>query len=322
MSWWYAAATFAAGTIGEVTKKQGKYGIADERNRAARESLLTAKYNIRERNKESRQTQFQVLETGGNLSRQIAIEGKRAEGAATVAGATSGALVETGSTRAALTNIIQESISAQTDAIIDTKNRIKAIARDTTNKNTSEWRNARLHKVQQDRVAGAERKSADREFLAGMIKTGVKTYGAYKTASGWSKSSVDTDTKAITTGSSKGPAGMTEGPTGKYLKTGVGPTGKYASVASTANAITSKKVIPMKGYSMNKIRPTGGAESSSTWDRLVHQMKTRKLDFSRKGFNDMWDFSKGRRNSPWWNFISGKGFSGKAQPGRMRGASR
>ena len=81
-------------------------------------------------------------------------------------------------------------------------------------------------------------------------------------------------------------------------------------------------VSKMKGYSMDKQRPTGGAESSSTWDRLVHQMKTRKLDFSRKGFNDMWDFSKGRRNSPWWNFISGKGFSGKAQPGRMRGASR
>ena len=214
MSWWYAAARFAAGTIGEVTKKQGRYEMANERRRAARESLLTAKYNIRERNKESRQTQFQVLETGGNLTRQIAIEGKRAEGAATVAGATSGALVETGSTRAALTNIIQESISAQTDAIIDTKNRIKAIARDTTNKNTSEWRNARLHKVQQDRVAGAERKSADREFLAGMIKTGVKTYGAYKTASGWSKSSIDTDSgskKVSGSGTKASPAIFTGG---------------------------------------------------------------------------------------------------------------
>ena len=199
MSWYYAAATFAAGTLSEHGKRKGKYGIADERNRAARESLLTAKYNIRERNKESRQTQFQVLETGGNLTRQIAIEGKRAEGTATVAGASSGALVETGSTRAALTNIIQESISAQTDAIIDTKNRIKAIERDTTNKNTSEWRNAKLHKTQQDRVADSERKSADREYLAGMLKTGVKTYGAYKTASNWSKSSVDTDTTPPTT---------------------------------------------------------------------------------------------------------------------------
>jgi len=187
MSWWYAAATVAAGVVGEYSKKKGRLEGANERRRASDESLLTASYNIRERTKEGRQTQFQVLETGGNLTRQIAIEGKRAEGAATVAGATSGALVETGSSRAVLSNIMQEAISAQTDAIIDTKNRIKSIARQTTNINTSEWRNAKLNKRQQNRIADRETKAAHREWLAGMINTGVKAYGAYKTASNWSK---------------------------------------------------------------------------------------------------------------------------------------
>ena len=270
----FAIAAFAAGTYSAYKKREGLYGNANERDRAAKESLLTAKYNIKQRTIEGRQTQFQVLETGGNLVRQIAIEGKRAEGAATVAGATSGAVVESGSSRAVLANIAQEAVSAQTDAIIATKNRIRAEARDITNKNTSEWRNAKLNQRQQNRIAKRERRSADKQFTADMLKTGVSSVGAYNTASAFSKKTKPT------------------------------------------------KVSPSEGYSMDKVRPTGGAESSRTWDRLVHQMKTRKLSFTKKGFNDMWDFSKGRKNSAWWNFISGKGFSGKAQPGRMTGASR
>ena len=182
MSWYFAAATFAAGTIGAVGKRKSARAMARERRRAAHESLLTAKYNIRERNKESRQTQFQVLETGGNLTQQIAIEGKRAEGAATVAGGSSGAVIDSGSPRAVLTNIAQEALTAQTDAILDTKNRIKAISRDTENQNKSEWRNAKLNQRQQNRIAGNERDAADREFTADMMNTGIKTYDAYKTA--------------------------------------------------------------------------------------------------------------------------------------------
>ena len=33
----------------------------------------------------------------------------------------------------------------------------------------------------------------------------------------------------------------------------------------------------------------------------------------------MWDFAEG---SSFWNFIRGRGVSGQAQPGRIKGASR
>ena len=196
MSWYYVAATVAAGAISETGKRKGKYSNARERERAARESLLTAKYNIREREKESRQTQFQVLETGGRKTQEIAIAGLQAEGAAEVAGGSSGATIDSGSPRAVLTSIVQEALQAQTNVVLDTRNHIRAVARDTTNKNTSEWRNAKLNEKQQNRMADRERESADREYLAGMINTGVKAYGAYKTASAWNK--IDTDTKATT----------------------------------------------------------------------------------------------------------------------------
>ena len=200
----YAGATFAAGALGEHAKRKGRYGNADERDRAARESLLTAKYNINQRKIEGRQTQFQVLETGGRKTQEIAIAGLQAEGAAEVAGGSSGATIDSGSPRAVLTSIVQEALQAQTNVVLDTRNHIRAIARDTTNKNTSEWRNAKLNKKQQNRMADRERESADREYLAGMIKTGVDTAGAFASAYKPSPSSTATTTKKITTSSSVG----------------------------------------------------------------------------------------------------------------------
>jgi len=178
----YAGATFAGGALSEHAKRKGKYGNADERNRAARESLLTAKYNINQRKIEGRQTQFQVLETGGRKTQEIAVAGLQAEGAAEVAGGSSGATIDSGSPRAVLTSIVQEALQAQTNVIVDTRNHIRAVARDTTNKNTSEWRNAKLNEKQQNRMADQERESADREYLAGMINTSIKTAGAFASA--------------------------------------------------------------------------------------------------------------------------------------------
>jgi len=183
----FAAFSFAAGTYEKYLRREGRLEGADERRRAAKGSLLTASYNIRKRKEEGRQTQFQVLETGGNLIKQIAIKGLQAEGKAAVAGAAAGVVIDSGTPRAALSNIVQETISAQTDAIIATRNRIKAIERQTTNINTSEWRNAKLNQKQQNRIADRETKAADREWIAGMFNTGVRTFGIYKTASRWER---------------------------------------------------------------------------------------------------------------------------------------
>ena len=311
MSWYFAAATFAAGTIGAVGKRKSARAMARERRRAAHESLLTAKYNIRERNKESRQTQFQVLETGGNLTRQIAIEGKRAEGAAAVAGATSGATIDSGTPRAALSNIVQEAISAQTDAVISTKNRIKSIARQTKNANTSEWRNAKLNQRQQNRIAGEERQAADRAFTADMIKTGISSYAAGATVGGanpakWGGASKATTTATGASGAWSPGAGRTKSGVLKSSGGALGSGPKPWEVGGRGRGVSK-----MKGYSMDKVQPIGGSESSNTWERLAAQMK-RGVDFSPEGFGRIMDFTKGRKNTPFWNFILGRGLKGKA----------
>jgi len=180
----YAAATFAIGAYNAYNKRKGLYSNAKERDRAAKDSLLTAKYNINQNKIESRQTQFQVLETGGNITQDIAVAGLKAEGAAEVAGASSGATIDSGSPRAVLTSIVQEALQAQTNVVVDTRNRIRAIARDTENRNTEEWRNAKKNEKQQKRIANRERRSADKEFTADIIKTGVKSYAAGSSMSG------------------------------------------------------------------------------------------------------------------------------------------
>tara|TARA_Y100000310_G_scaffold334515_1_gene414495 strand:+ start:126 stop:1082 length:957 start_codon:yes stop_codon:yes gene_type:complete len=305
MSWYFAAATFAAGTYGAVGKRKGARAMARERKRAARETLITAKYNIHERNKESKQTQFQVLESGGSLQKQIAIEGLKAGGAATVSAGTSGAVVGTGSTRAALSNIAREALVAQTDAMLDTKNRIKSIARDTENQNRSEWRNAKLHQQQQNRVANREKEAAEKEFYADMVETGVKSYTAGASIGGANVT--------------KWGGAKTVSPAGGWSP-GVGRTksGVLKSSGSTPGSgpkpwevKDGRGVSKMKGYSMDKVQPTGGRESSNTWERLAAQSK-RGFEFSSEAFGRVMNFSKGRVNTPFWNFILGRGLKGKA----------
>ena len=280
----FAIAAFAAGTYSAYKKREGLYGNANERDRAAKESLLTAKYNIKQRTIEGRQTQFQVLETGGNLVRQIAIEGKRAEGAATVAGATSGAVVESGSSRAVLANIAQEAVSAQTDAIIATKNRIRAEARDITNKNTSEWRNAKLNQRQQNRIAKRERKSADKQFTADMLKTGVSTIGAYNTASAFSKKTDTTKTVAKSKGMGETARSST------IPKTRIPTQGRPSKDYSTASLYSTKK------YGIGANPPQGPGDYKVTgwgWKKYTKV----KGWMRRKGHGDIWRKSRRKGES-------------------------
>jgi len=182
MSWYavaVAGATLVSGMMGADSARRSARASAKERRRAARESLLTAKFNINERNKESRQAQYETLDTGGNLMQKIAVAGKQAEGTATVSAGTSGAVVGSGSSRAAIESIVKQSLVAQTEVLLDTKHRIKAIQRDTENINKSEWRNAKLNQAQQNRVASTTEKSADRERDAGYLQAGVSAAGSY-----------------------------------------------------------------------------------------------------------------------------------------------
>ena len=214
MSATLAVATFVAGFAGAGLKKRAGYKNAYERRRAAHQSLLTAKYNIAQVEKEGKYKQFQILNAGGNAVQDIAIEGKKAVGAGLVSSATSGAVADTGSTRQALDSMVREALVAQTETILATKNQIRSVARQTENQNRSEWRNALLNNKQQNRVANNEIDAANNQFTADMINTAVKTGAAYKTSglSGNTTSAVNlaADSRSATGG--KGDSSMTSSP--------------------------------------------------------------------------------------------------------------
>lgn len=314
MTWYVAGTMFVAGTYGAVGKRKGARAAAAERRRAARESLITAKFNIHERNKESKQTMFATLESGAGAQKEVAIQGLQAEGSATVSAGGSGAQVESGTSRAVLSNIVQESLAAQTHVMIDTKNRIKAIKRDTENQNRSEWRNAKLHQQQQNRIANRETEAAEKEFYADMIETTVSSYagGASMAGTGnitkWgSASKTSTATKAASVASQPGPHAKVASYSAPVKGTGRMPG---STVYKSKPKITGKGITPKKGYARRPYREAGKyTKTYGTWDRLMHQAKTRPLSFTKRGFKGMWDFA---RPSSAWPFLTGRGIRGKA----------
>jgi len=184
MAFALAAASGVAGIYGANLRRKGAQENINERRRAAHRSLLTTKANIIENNKESKQTQFQVLEKGGRVARNIAIAGLEHEGETEANAGAGGALVETGSNRQALSSIAQNTISAQTNVIVDTRNHIRAVARQTENENRSAWRNAKDNLATQLRIANSEAKAANNQFTADLIQTAVSSYAMGASASG------------------------------------------------------------------------------------------------------------------------------------------
>ena len=91
-----AGLMFVAKGYSAYQKQQSRYEIADWRDKGARESLLTSSYNIRERNKESRQTQFEIYDQAGSYIEKLNVAGLKAEATGEVTTAASGVIVETG----------------------------------------------------------------------------------------------------------------------------------------------------------------------------------------------------------------------------------
>ena len=216
MSFWVAAASFLAGTASAALSKKSKMEQARERRRAANESLVTAAWNIRERNKWARHTSFEVLDAGTAKYVETAIAGKTAEASAKATAASSGALVGSGTPRAVLSAIVRDAVDAQTQVLLDTNRNLKALEYDTENQNKSEWRNTNLFVTQQNRAADNEEKAANRQFVADMIATTSSAYSTGATASGTgdiSKWGSKTPSKKIVTGgmsSKEWPKGWTK----------------------------------------------------------------------------------------------------------------
>ena len=178
MSWWVAGTAIA----GAGAKFLGSQSASKDMKEAARDSMLTARYNINQRKLESRQTQFAMLEQGHQAASNIQKSADQAVGSATVAAGGSGAIVESGTPRAVLTNIAQEGLHAQMGAILNTKNAIKAELRQTEANNKTEWNQANAYAKGMQRDAKRTMDNARMNFAADTISAVAGGYASSLTA--------------------------------------------------------------------------------------------------------------------------------------------
>ena len=138
----FATLALAAGGAKVLT------GLAGARNQAqgmldhGTSTLLTARSNINQRKLEAQQAQFSTLESGYKASRDVERAGQEAGGKMLAEAATSGAIVGEGTPQTALRNVAQQTLLASKDIILNTKNQMKTIKRETDNMNKAEWNDA------------------------------------------------------------------------------------------------------------------------------------------------------------------------------------
>ena len=138
----FATLALAAGGAKVLT------GLAGARNQAqgmldyGTSTLLTARSNINQRKLEAQQAQFSTLESGYKASRDVERAGQAAQGKMLAEAATSGAIVGEGTPQTALRNVAQQTLLASKDIILNTKNQMKSIKRETDNMNKAEWNDA------------------------------------------------------------------------------------------------------------------------------------------------------------------------------------
>ena len=168
-------ADIVTGLAGATSEAQGMldYGTS---------TLLTARSNINQRKLEAQQAQFSTLESGYKASRDVESAGQAAQGKMLAEAATSGAIVGEGTPQTALRNVAQQTLLASKDIILNTKNQMKSIKRETDNMNKAEWKDA--IKVRDQARKDAKQIIANSRIQAGMkiIKMGVDAATAGATA--------------------------------------------------------------------------------------------------------------------------------------------
>ena len=255
MSWWVAGTAIA----GAGAKFLGSQSAAKDMKEAARDSMLTARYNINQRKLEDRQTQFAILEQGHQAASNIQKSADQAVGTATVAAGGSGAIVESGTPRAVLTNIAQEGLHAQMGAILNTKNAIKAQARQTEAHNKTEWNQASAYSKGLSRDAKRTMDNARLNFAADTISAVAGGYASSLTAA----STTDKVIKGAKTANTarhafaQKPSHVPKGPTSNYSGMGKGSAGY--TIGSTAKYGSKRKGFTQTPRSRSKAIHTGAS---------------------------------------------------------------
>ena len=231
-------------------------GLAGATNRAqgmldsGRDTLLTARSNINQRKLEAQQSQFQILETGHQAASIVQREATKAEGSARATGGSSGAVLDGGTPQQVLSNIAQEGLVAQKDVILNARNQMKSVRRDTDNMNKSEWHEAQDYKKRMSEDAKQTIDNSRMQAVADIAETALSVYSA-GTAGG---------TKAFSWG--------LEGAKGV----------KAASDARSATGGT-------KGSSLSKSPYDQRGYKATNWDRFKYNLKNRPF----KPFTSNWN---------------------------------
>tara|TARA_R110002012_G_scaffold75971_1_gene191861 strand:- start:32819 stop:33616 length:798 start_codon:yes stop_codon:yes gene_type:complete len=234
-------------------------GLAGARNSAqgmldaGRDSLLTARYNINKRKIEDQYNQFQTLEQGHQIASQIQTGAIEAEGSAKASAASSGAVVDGGTPQAVLSNIAQQGLHAQMGAILNTKNQMKAMQRDTENQNKTEWNQANAYASGLKRDAKKTIDNSRLQAVADIAETAASVYSA-GTAGG---------TKAFTWGLQGA----------KVASEVKGMSDARSATGGKGNASLAKSPYDQRGY-----KPTN-------LDRFKYNLKNRKF----KPFTTNWN---------------------------------
>jgi len=309
MSWWVAGVAIA----GAGSKFLGSQSKSRDMQEAARDSLLTGRYNINQRKLESRQTQFAILEQGQQAASQIQTAANQAVGSATVAAGGSGATIDSGTPRAVLTNIAQEGLQAQMSAILNTKNAIKSNVRQTEAINKTEWNQANAYAKGLNRDAKRTMDNARMDFAADTISAVAGGYASSLTAAS-TTGKVIKGAQVAKSVAGAGRGGKGRMPQRHYVGgrgIGMRKAVKYKGYKNihkkskySYGSFKSNRVFYQKGESTQSGKMPGGGS--------IYKGKGLKSSpYDQRGYKPAWN-EEGGFKSNLMNFFRGTGWKGRA----------
>lgn len=164
-----------AGLYSADAQRRAGYAESKALKSAGRESLVTALYNIRERDKQAKQEKFDIYEKGARALNQVAREGKIKTDAVKAEVSGSGASVSSGTTLDVLmTNAVNNTVE-QLSVVNATGDALDNVERTRMNTNKSEWMNAKSMADKYEKQSVQAKKSADDAFTANILSTIVDT---------------------------------------------------------------------------------------------------------------------------------------------------
>ena len=183
MSFWVASGlaltALGGGIYGAESKRKSDKDQKLENTKVNKASLLTTKYSIQQDYKESQGRQADMLEQGGMALAQVMSQGKKDESAMLTDGASSGALVSSGTTLDVLMSNAVNNTVQQHSVVEATKESIANEQRNVKNRGKSNWLNAKQNYETNNRQTALNEKRSKDEYLGnilGAIVSGGKTY--------------------------------------------------------------------------------------------------------------------------------------------------